>query len=172
MVKDPFAGSGTGIVDATLRSFPKYAHTYVAESCAKHGAMSLDVESPPTIFILYILLLLLLLSLFIFYVLLIYISPSHTNKTCTMQGRSQEIISRGAKCIEFKDFVAYTVIRPKSKYYIIFKYLTSYTSKIKITYLVTIFSALARGSNNIRQLSNNIKECRNLCLIFGNNYKC
>ena len=46
---------------------------------------------------------------------------------------------RGAKYIGFKEFVAYIVIRPKSKYYIILKYLTSYTSKIKITYLVTIF---------------------------------
>lgn len=52
MVKDPFACSGTGIFEATLRSFPKYTHAYVAESSAKHGAMSLDVQSPPTIFIL------------------------------------------------------------------------------------------------------------------------
>jgi hypothetical protein len=52
MIKDPLSCSCTSIVLTTIRSFPKHTHTNVAEYCAEHDAMSLDVKSPPTIFIL------------------------------------------------------------------------------------------------------------------------
>ena len=52
MIKDPLSCSCTSIGLTTIRSFPKYTHTNVAESRAKHDAMAFYVKSPSTIFIL------------------------------------------------------------------------------------------------------------------------
>lgn len=52
MIKNPLPCSFTCFVFATITSFSKHAHTDVVQDCAEHGAVTLYVQSPPTIFIL------------------------------------------------------------------------------------------------------------------------
>jgi len=51
-VKNPLPGPSTSIILATIRPFPENAHAYVAQGRAEHGAVTFNVEAPPTISIL------------------------------------------------------------------------------------------------------------------------
>ncbi|KAI4330928.1 hypothetical protein MLD38_029165 [Melastoma candidum] len=51
-VKDPLVGPGAGVVLATFRALPEDTHTDVAEDGTEHGAVTIDVKAPSTVFVL------------------------------------------------------------------------------------------------------------------------